>query len=218
MSRPFAAGGLYSTTEDLLRWDAALYTERLVPRRALEAMFNPVVAASLRSLTGRYGYGWLMVEQFNRWAQVHSGEINGFISLLARFPNERATVIVLSNLNDVPIEMITRDLAAMMFGERYELPQERRAVSVDPRIYDLYAGRYALELAPNIVVTITNEGGRLMATVPGQPKIELTPASETEFFVPGVNAQIRFTRDDRGRVTGIVLNQFGREIRARRVE
>ncbi|HEY0079576.1 MAG TPA: serine hydrolase domain-containing protein [Pyrinomonadaceae bacterium] len=218
MSRPFAAGGLYSTTEDLLRWDAALYTERLLPRRSLEVMFNPAVVASLRSLTGRYGYGWLMLEQFNRRAQVHGGEINGFISFLGRFPNERVTVIVLSNLNDVPIEMIARDLAAMMFGERYELPQERRAASVDPRIYDLYAGRYVLELAPSIAVTITNEGGRLMAAVPGQPKTELTPTSETEFFVPGVNAQIRFTKDDRGGVTGLVLNQFGREIRARRVE
>ncbi len=218
MSRPFAAGALYSTAEDLLLWDAALYTERLVSRKSFEAALNSSVDASVKSLTGKYGYGWLTMQQAGRRAQVHSGEINGFTSFLARFPEEHATVIVLSNFDNMPVETIAHDLAAIMFGEKYELPQARRAVQVDPRIYDLYAGQYALLLAPTVIFTITSEAGRLMGIVPGQPKIELTPSSETEFFVPGVNAQLRFTKDNNGQVTGLVLNQNGRELQAKKIK
>ena len=57
-----------------------------------------------------------------------------------------------------------------------------------------------------------------MAIVPGQPKIELTPSSETEFFVPGVNAQLRFAKDNNGQVTGLVLNQNGRELEAKKIK
>jgi len=218
MSRPFAAGGLYLTVEDLSRWDAALYTERLVSRKSFEAALDSSVDASLKSLTGKYGYGWLTVQQAGRRAQVHAGEINGFTSFLARFPEERATVIVLSNFDNMPVETIARDLAAIMFGEKYELPQARRAIRVDPRIYDLYAGQYALALAPTVVFTITTEGGKLTAIVPGQPKVELTPSSETEFFVPGVNAQIKFAKDNNGQITGLVLNQNGRELQAKKIK
>lgn len=218
MSRPFAAGGLYSTAEDLLRWDAALYTERLISRKSFEAALNSSVDASIKSLTGKYGYGWLTARQAGRRAQVHSGEINGFTSFLARFPEEHATVIVLSNFDNMPVETIAGDLAAIMFGEKYELPQEHRTVQADSCIYDLYAGQYALELAPTVAFTITNEAGKLTASVPGQPKIELTPLSETEFFVSGVNAQLRFIKDSSGQVTGLVLNQNGREIKAKRVK
>ena len=69
-----------------------------------------------------------------------------------------------------------------------------------------------------VIFTITNEAGKLMAIVPGQPKIELTPSSETEFFVPGVNAQLRFTKDNNGQVTGLVLNQNGRELQAKKIK
>jgi CubicO group peptidase (beta-lactamase class C family) len=218
MSRPFAAGGLYSTTEDLLRWDAALSTEQLLTKKSLEVIFNSAVDASIKSVPGKYGYGWLTVQQGGRRAQTHAGEINGFTSVLTRFPDDNATVIVLSNFDDMPVEGIAQDLAAILFGGKYELPQVQRAVKVDPVVYDLYAGQYALVLAPSITVTITNEKGKLMASVPGQQKIELTPASETEFFVPGVNAQIRFTRDEKGQAVGLVLNQNGREIQAKKTQ
>jgi hypothetical protein len=120
--------------------------------------------------------------------------------------------------DNMPVETIGQDLAAIMFGEKYELPQERRAVQVDSRIYDSYAGQYALVLAPTVIVTITNEDGKLTATAPGQPKTELTPSSETEFFVPGVNAQLKFTKDEKGQVAGLVLNQNGRELQAKKIK
>jgi CubicO group peptidase (beta-lactamase class C family) len=57
MSVPHAAGGLYSTVDDLYRWDQALYTEQLIPKAALETMFTPHVTYPPPE-EGGYGYGW----------------------------------------------------------------------------------------------------------------------------------------------------------------
>jgi CubicO group peptidase (beta-lactamase class C family) len=216
MSVPYAAGGLYSTVEDLLRWDQALYSARLVSRKSLEQIFAPHVKATLRSLTGSYGYGWMIGDEFNHKALMHAGNVNGFSSFIARFPNDKATVIVLSNLENAPFQRIAHDLAAIMFGEKYELLKERIVAKVDPRIYDAYEGKYSV--TPAMVVTLVREGDKLMATVAKQRKIELLPETETDFFVKGVDATLKVVKDEKGEVTGLILNQFGVEIKAKKVK
>lgn len=216
MSRPYAAGGLYSTVEDLLRWDQALYSEKLVSPKTLEQIFTPHVKATLRSLTGSYGYGWMIGDEFNHKTLMHAGNVNGFSSFITRFPNDKATVIVLSNFENAPIEKIARDLAAIMFGEKYELIKERIVAKVNPRIYDAYEGQYLV--TPAFGVTLVREGDKLMATVAKQPKIELLPETETEFFVKGVDATLKVVKDEKGEVTGLILNQFGVEIKAKKVK
>lgn len=216
MSRPYAAGGLYSTVEDLLRWDQALYSEKLVSPKTIEQIFTPHVKATLRSLTGSYGYGWMISDEFNHKTLMHAGNVNGFSSFITRFPNDKATVIVLSNFENAPIEKIAHDLAAIMFGEKYVLIKERIVARVNPRIYDAYEGQYLV--APGLVVTLVREGDKLMATVAKQPKIELLPETETDFFVKGVDATLKVVKDEKGEVTGLILNQFGVEIKAKKVK
>ena len=58
MSIPHAAGAIYSTTLDLLKWDQPLYTDKLVPRKSLDAMFTPH--------KDNYGYGWLIDKNFGQ--------------------------------------------------------------------------------------------------------------------------------------------------------
>ena len=63
---------------------------------------------------------------------------------------------------------MSKDLAAIVFGEKYELPKERTAIKVDPKIYDAYIGEY--ELAPNII-TITKENDQIFAQATAQSKV-----------------------------------------------
>lgn len=95
------------------------------------------------------------------------------------------------------------------------LTGEQKDVKVDPKIYDSYAGDY--ELAPNFVITITNEAGKLMGHPTGQPKLELFPTSETEFFLKEINAQVTFVKNDQGQVTELILNQNGRKMPAKKI-
>ncbi len=208
MSIPFAAGGLYSTVGDLYLWDQALYGEKILKKSSLDAMFTAV--------RNDYGYGYRVNKLFNRRHATHGGGIEGFRTSIDRFPDDRLTVIVLSNYEAVAPGRIARDLAAVAFGEKYELPVERVAVKVDPKIYDAYVGEYELE--PGFVFTITREGDRLMMQATGQGKVEAFPASETNFFFKVVRADITFFKDAAGGVTRLVLNQGGRQMNAKKIK
>lgn len=208
MSVPFAAGGLYSTVGDLYLWDQALYGERLLKKASLDAMFTVV--------RNEYGYGYGVNKLFNRAHATHGGGIEGFATSIHRFPDDRVTVIVLSNNESARSGPIARDLAAIAFGEKYELPVERVVVKVDPKIYDAYVGEY--ELGPGFVFTVTREGDRLMLQATGQGKTEIFPTSETTFFPRVVRADITFVKDDAGRVTHLVLNQNGRQTNAKKIK
>jgi len=103
----YAAGALYSTAEDLYRWDQALYTEKLLPRALLDEMFTPHL--------GEYGYGWRISGNYGRRTLNHGGLINGFSNYMARYPDEQLTVIVLSNLQSTDAYGIGEYLAQLVF-------------------------------------------------------------------------------------------------------
>ncbi len=201
MTQPYAAGALYSTVGDLFLWNEALYSGKLVSPKSLEAMITPVKS--------NYGYGLGVDSKSNRKMISHGGGINGFSTYIARFPDEKVTVVVLRNADyGAPGPgKITQDLAAILFGEKYEIPAAVAEVKVDPRIFDAYAGRY--EVMPNFILTISNDAGHLMAQATGQPKVELFPESETKFFLKIVDAKVTFVKDAAGKVTHLILHQGG---------
>lgn len=89
-------GGVYSSIDDLARWDAALYDGRLLKEASRKLAF-----AAQNKVTGEedvdaYGYGW-RIHGDVLW---HSGESIGFRNVIVRWPKQRVTVIVLSNRND----------------------------------------------------------------------------------------------------------------------
>ena len=86
--------------------------------------------------------------------------------------------------------------------------------AVDSKLYEAYAGEY--ELAPNFVLVISVENGKLIAAATGQPKAELYPSSETEFFLKVVDAQITFVKSEQGVVTQLILHQNGRNMPAKK--
>lgn len=203
MGQPYAAGSLYSTVEDLFAWNEALFSDKLLSARSREAMTTVV--------KNDYGYGLGISRQFNRKMVSHGGGINGFNTILARFPEEKLTVVVLRNADyGAPGPgRIGNDLAAIVLGEKYEIPRERVAIKIDPKILDAYVGQY--ELNPNFIITMTREGDSLMAQPTGQPKFELFPESETRFFMKIADVQFTFVKDDKGAVTHLILHQGGEQ-------
>jgi CubicO group peptidase (beta-lactamase class C family) len=187
MTIPHAAGALYSTVEDLFAWNEALFSGKLLSAKSREAMMTVD--------KNNYAYGLAVNQQHNRKIVAHGGGINGFNTSLARFPEEKVTVVVLRNADYGAHNpgKVSQDLAAILFGEKYEVPRERVAVKIDPKILDAYAGRY--ELRPDFIITMTREGDSLMTQATGQPKFELFPESETRFFLKVVEAQVTFVKD-----------------------
>ena len=116
-SLPYAAGGLYSTVEDLLRWDQALYTDKLLSRKWLEKLFTPDQSG--------YNYGWFIDSKGGRVKIYHEGSNPGFAAFIVRYPAEKTLVVVLSNLETAPVRPIAYDLAALSFGETVATPQQK---------------------------------------------------------------------------------------------
>ena len=207
MSTAYSAGALYSTVGDLLLWDQALYTEKLVSRKSLDEAFTP--------FKSNYGYGWSIGKRFDRQVIAHGGGIFGFSSYIARYPADRVTVIVLSNVEGAPSGEIANNLAAIVFGAPYEVPMERKEIQVAAKTLEKYVGKY--QLTPQLVLSVTLENGKLLAQVSTQPKLELFAESETVFFFKTVNAQVTFVVSAQGEVTGLVFRQGGSEIPAKKI-
>ncbi len=210
MSVPYAAGSLYSTTEDLLVWDQALYTEKLVTKKSLEEMFTPWKGES------GYAYGWAIGKKFGHREISHGGGIYGFATQIARYPDDRVTVVVLSNMQSAPAGQIASNLSAIVFGAAFETPKERKAISLDTKILEKYVGEY--QIGTNILIAIMLENGTLTGQLGGQGKFSLLPESETEFFSKDVNAQIVFTKDAAGLVNGFTLKQGGSNNPAKKIK
>ena len=115
MSLPYAAGSLYSTVDDLLIWDQALYAGKPLSAASLDKMFTPNLE--------KYGYGWFISKEFNRKIESHGGGINGFNTVLSRYPDDKVTIVVLANMNTPAVEPISKGLAALVFGEKFEAPK-----------------------------------------------------------------------------------------------
>jgi CubicO group peptidase (beta-lactamase class C family) len=206
MNQPYAAGSLYSTVGDLLKWDRALKAGKL-PNGAMAAMFKP--------FKNNYAYGWAIGDRNGHKQVGHGGGINGFATDFERYPDEGVCVAVLCNVLPSNPGKVARDLAGIVFGESVPLPKAHVVAKVDPKIYDEYVGKY--ELTPTFALTVTRDGDRLMTQATGQGKIEVFPESESEFFLKVTDAQITFVKEG-GKVTHLILHQNGQDMKAKRAE
>lgn len=95
-------------------------------------------------------------------------------------------------------------------------PRKRTAIELPASALAPYAGRY--RLAEGLELEVTLEGGALLVrSIPDGRPARLWPESASDFFLADVDAQITFTRDASGKVTGLVLHQFGRDRAAAKV-
>jgi CubicO group peptidase (beta-lactamase class C family) len=87
-------GGIYSSIDDLAKWDAALYDGRLLRPSSLQAAFTPATRTDTPEV--EYGFGWRITGE-TLW---HSGETVGFRNVIVRYPKSHLTVVVLTNRNE----------------------------------------------------------------------------------------------------------------------
>ncbi|HEV2801863.1 MAG TPA: serine hydrolase [Pyrinomonadaceae bacterium] len=123
MSIPYAAGSLYSTVEDLYLWDQALYADKIVSAKNKELMFKPFLDG--------YAYGWgVRKVTFDKTKETvnsvsHSGGINGFNTLLVRYPEQKHLIVLLDNTSQGgSLNGISRDLTNILYNQPFEMPKQ----------------------------------------------------------------------------------------------
>jgi CubicO group peptidase (beta-lactamase class C family) len=209
MSVPFSAGALYSTVLDLYKWDQAVDAGKLIPKSLMDEMLTGQVTVDGPG-GPKYGFGWWVSTEFGHKVIWHGGGLEGFTSLNSWFPDNDAYIIVLDNVTSPDVHGIGRALAAILFGQKYEVPQEHKEIALEASALRKLVGDY--QLAPNFVVAITLAGDQLSEQATGQKACPIFPESNTEFFLKAVDAQISFKEDSAGKVTGLVFHQGGHNV------
>jgi CubicO group peptidase (beta-lactamase class C family) len=207
MSVPHAAGALYSTTEDLLRWEQGLFGGKLISATSLAKMTTP--------FKSDYAFGVMVQTAGGRKVIQHGGGIEGFNTFLAYYPDTKLTVAVLANLNGQAPNQIAATLADLAHGGTVQLTSERKEIALPVATLAKYVGTY--EVAPGVNMLMRLVGDHLTTQLGGQRQIPVFAESETKFFLKVVDAQVEFFTDASGAVTHAVMYQNGGERRARRI-
>lgn len=190
-------GSLYSTVEDLYRWDRALRTDAILSRASLEKAFSEQAPG--------VGYGWFIGRHLGRRVVYGNGRSPGFTSYLSRFLDEDACLVILSN-NYAPVpHLIAKDLAAILFGEIYEHPIALKPARVPPEGLDHLSGRYKFGVdfyRPGAEIFVEREGDHLVLAWSATYRSPLMALSPTEFLDRSFWARISFDLDPNGKPSG----------------
>ena len=106
-----ADGALYFSILDLAKWDAALYTEKLLKRSSLDQMWTVAKLKNGQPNSGRYGFGWSILAKDGHRVLEHGGAWQGFKSHISRYVDDKLTIVVLANLEQADLGLIADHVA-----------------------------------------------------------------------------------------------------------
>ena len=191
---PSGEGAMYSTVEDLSKWDKALLKNSIISESSKKQMFTPY--------WGNYGYGFSIDSFLGHSRNWHNGAIDGYTSTFSRFPMDSSCVVVLSN-NEARTDEIAHCLSAILFNASVDKPHFHTECLLDKAILINYEGRYegSDPLSNKIDIKIVHKEGKLFRIRSGSPEVELIPESKNKFFyADGSNRHLEFNLDAKNNI------------------
>ncbi len=188
-------GSLYSTVEDLARFDRSFFTNRLLTEASKAKMFTPNLSD--------VGYGWYLKPHNQHRRTYITGRSPGFSTYFARYPDEEICVIVLSNLYISSTKEIGESIASIVFQE----PYVARSLSGDPLMGNSgrdFAGSYQFGndfFRPGFKMEITESRGQLACTWG-----DLIHDNNDDFILRGFWSLVHFERDSHQKITGFTFD------------
>jgi CubicO group peptidase (beta-lactamase class C family) len=199
-------GSLISTVDDLYKWDRALYTDKILKRATRERMFA-------------VPYGWFVGKKHERRVVRYNGRSPGFQCEIQRYVDDDACLIVLSNNYSGTASLMIDDLAAILFGEDYEVPRLASSRQVDKRTAESVIGTYQGGqdfVRPGARLSVENRGDYLALNWGGGYISALVPLADGSFLDRLFGGRVEFERDQRGQVDELIWRSAG-EYRARKL-
>lgn len=133
MSIPYAAGSIYSTVEDLYKWDQGLYTTSILPEKYMTMYVKPYISSFGNA---HYAYGWgvgyakIGSSKDSIYTISHGGGINGFNTNISRATSDKSLIVLLNNTGGAPLNEMTRAIRGIMYGKDYDMPKKSVAYSL----------------------------------------------------------------------------------------
>ncbi len=192
---------LYSTVDDLYRWSRSMDGGKFISTEEVAEVFTPGIDG--------YGYGWFVDKGFNRRRMRHNGGLPGYISNFIKFPDDKITIIIFSNLDRARLSDISRDITAIVLGTSYDLPVRRKVIKLAAEQILALEGDY--KMADGKVLTVHNEPNFLTAKLQGRYTAGLIPLSPTEFYFPLGDGRAIFTLDNKGQAIKVNVRYGGED-------
>ncbi|MEZ6121218.1 MAG: serine hydrolase [Pirellulaceae bacterium] len=210
MSRAGGAGAIYSTLEDLFKWNEAIFSGKVLSQASLDAAWKPTQLND--GTTSDYGYGWMVGRHRGLKTIEHSGGLQGFLSNLVRYPEQNVTIVAFTNVfpnGDLPApNSVCERLGETLLWEQMESRTVRMVdATVDASSFPDYVGRY--DYGSGVILEITLEDDQLHAQLTGQAKFPIYPQAQDQFFWKVVDAEVEFVRDEMGQVVSVIHTQNG---------
>jgi len=208
-------GAIFTTVDDMSRFVAFELGHgppSVLPPARLDSSFGGIVASS-SDLGSGYGLGFMAMRRQAFTFTGHNGGVAGYVASMYFSRPAEVGVVLFRNVTGGKMnpDRLTVDILSRLV----ESSKQHRAVAIDAKTFDAYIGRY--QLPDGAVMTVTRENEHFLTQVGGQPKFEILPETDHDFFVKAFDAQLSFVTDG-GKATELIIRQGGESIHAKRIE
>ncbi len=218
MSWASGVGSVYSTTDDLYKWNEAIFNGKVLSDATLNAAFTQAVLNSGAKVD--YGFGWFLLTNRGLRFIQHAGGVSGFSAYLERQPENNLTVCVLLNSLPSPegIQPVLNGqaISEIILQDKMEKQEIGAGKIVNENILKKYVGRYNYGQA--MVMWVTLKDKQLYGQMTLMEASPLTPISEDEFYFKARNAKIKFVSDRSSKVDRLFQYQNGEFFEATRLK
>jgi CubicO group peptidase (beta-lactamase class C family) len=201
MSIPRGAGNIVSTTHDLSRFIETLFDGKFITQQSLTKMLD---------LKDGYGLGIIRMPFDKSWWYGHTGGIDGFQSMLAYNQEKKATICILGNGYNYPMNTIAIALLSAYYGKPFEIPSFKQQSIPLEQLKGL-AGIYNNEKI-GMKITMKEDSGTLSAQATGQAAFPLEKVSELSYKFEAAKVEITFIKDADGGIRSFNLKQGGMDL------
>jgi CubicO group peptidase (beta-lactamase class C family) len=203
ISQAYAAGGLFSTVDDLSKWYSAVSSNQVVSESSFKRATSPPELNNGDKT--EYAFGWQLGNIQGSPMIFHGGQMDGYATWSNFLINEKIFVAVFSNcMCHYPYEA-TSKIAALAL----EKPFEWETVKLDDELLKSYQGIYENSDSYNRLITFKN--GKLFSARKGGFKYEIYPFAKDHFYFEDSILTIKFNRDSKDKVQTLSLLSTGKD-------
>jgi len=198
----YGDGNIYSTAEDLFRFEQSLYTDKLLSSDLLEQSFRYTILTD--SSSSNYGFAWRLSENDHGREAYMVGDGENTRASIQHYMDENTTFIYIHNVSGNNWKPVYTAVRNIWEGKPYTMPASRKVHLLDQELLKNYVGRYLSKAFG--LLHVTEEDGKLFLRpdpIPGRE--ELVPSSDTTFYFANQDIEWQFFLDDRGKVIGLGL-------------
>ncbi|MBL7858988.1 MAG: serine hydrolase [Cyclobacteriaceae bacterium] len=192
LTQPYAAGSIMSNVDDLLTWQLALQSGKLVKKETLQKAFTNYKLNNGKPTN--YGYGWGLSEINGSATLEHSGGIFGYTTNAVYLPKEDVFVVVFSNCDCNPPGDVSTRMAALAIGKPY--PEPIAKIKLEDAYAKSLTGVYDFEDGTTRVITFDN--GQFYSQRMGSQKFKIFPQDKTNFAFENSLSTFQFITDKTG--------------------